>query len=163
MTTLTRAGLVVAGAALVAIAALALLGYRTVVISSGSMTPALHVGDVVLSRSERPDQLRTGDVVTFRDPDLGDRTVTHRVVRVEAGDAGPFTVATRGDANSVGETWRIAPDERVGLAVGSLRYAGWWFLLLHAVIGSPAGRVALVLLVCAWAGFESLGRVWSRP
>lgn len=153
MRLVSRAALALAGLALVATLLTALLGYRPVVISSGSMTPALHVGDVVISRSEPAATLRPGDVVTFHDPGLAGRLVTHRVVRIASGGAG-LTVTTRGDANRVSESWTIAANGSVGVAAGHVPYAGWWYLLLH----TGFGRVGLVLLLCAWAAAECLSR-----
>jgi signal peptidase I len=75
-------------------AAAHLAGYRALVISSGSRQPVLAVGDLVVSRSTPAGRLHPGDIVTFHDPALGNRFVTHRVVEVVA-SRGQVSVRTR--------------------------------------------------------------------
>jgi signal peptidase len=106
--------------------ALAVLGYRPLVVSSGSMSPTLSVGDLVVVDDVRADQIRVGDVVTFTDRD--GTTVTHRVVaRTPA--PGTIRFETRGDANATSEQWSRPPGAELGRlrvripAVGFL--AGW--------------------------------------
>src|SRR5262249_60861015 len=61
-------------------AAPGLVGRHSLSILSGSMTPTLRVGDLVIDRQERAADLRPGDIATFRDPDNPGRLLTHRVV-----------------------------------------------------------------------------------
>jgi signal peptidase len=130
-------------------------GYRMLVIASGSMRPTLQVGDLVLSRSTPPSRLRPGDVVTFADPQLGGRSVTHRVVRLGR-DGDRFAVETRGDANQVSEHWTVPADRRVGLAVQHLPGPGLWLLRLRS---GPARAVG-VFALCALLGGVLLRRIW---
>ena len=37
-------------------------------VGSGSMKPTLQVGDLILTRSVSPDQLRVGDIIDYRVP-----------------------------------------------------------------------------------------------
>jgi signal peptidase I len=83
---------------------LLLLGYRPLVVRSGSMVPTLAIGDVVIVEQVRASQLRPGDIATFPDPQGGDETFTHRIVSVS--DAGSvLQFETRGDANRFSEYW----------------------------------------------------------
>jgi signal peptidase len=72
-------------------------GYGVFAVRSGSMNPALEVGDLVVTRLVDPSEIEAGDVITVA---TGGRAIlTHRVVAVQATDDGPvFT--TRGDANA---------------------------------------------------------------
>ena len=84
-------------------------GWSSVLVSSGSMSPAIRAGDIVLL--DRPPELPlgTGTVVTYRDGDgFEARLVTHRVRQV--GDDGAYI--TRGDAN-VTDDLHPVPPERV--------------------------------------------------
>ena len=102
-----------AGALLVVLCGLALVagvawvaGYTPLVDRSDSMSPAIHAGDLLITRHMPAADAEPGHVVTFRDEALGGRSVTHRVVRVERqGDRLAFT--TRGDANRSSEDWTI--------------------------------------------------------
>jgi signal peptidase I len=132
-------------------------GYRMLVIRSGSMTPALHTGDLVLSRSQPVGSLQPGDVATFHAPALGGQLVTHRV-RSIAVSGNVITVSTRGDGNKVGENWSASADDHVGVAVGRMRYVGWWFALLQTGIG----RAVLIVLASLWVAVVSVVRIWAR-
>jgi len=121
---------------LTAVAALcvALVGYRPLIVRSGSMEPALGVGDVVLVEDVKADQLVVGDITTIRDPSVVSDSLTHRVRAVTIAD-GVLTLITRGDANTVSETFTVAPT---------------------AVVGRVVTRVPFVGTVVAWAGSDSV-------
>lgn len=78
----------------------AAFGVRAFVITGGSMGSSIPVGSLAFSTAVHVDELRQGDVVTFRPAD--GRTVTHRV----AGRDGAGIV-TRGDANRAADPWRV--------------------------------------------------------
>lgn len=65
--------------------------YPIAAITSGSMWPALHTGDLVFIEAVAKEDIKPGDVVVWRNS----RGFTiHRVVRT-----GPSTLVTKGDAN----------------------------------------------------------------
>jgi signal peptidase I len=66
--------------------------WTPVVVTSGSMAPAIRTGDLVIISAVAPEEVAPGHVVVFDDPGRG--LVTHRVVDVEAG-----ALRTQGDAN----------------------------------------------------------------
>jgi signal peptidase len=150
------AGLVLAASVLAAVVAGAALGYRLLEVRSGSMSPAIEVGDLVLSRQVHPSQLRPGAIVTFRDPYLGQRLVTHRVVSVSPGPR-KVDVVTKGDANSSPERWNIPANGTVGEAVAVLPGLG----PLAAWLSGPLAWAAALILAAAWLAWTSLGWIWS--
>src|SRR5690349_106742 len=85
--------------ALWAAATTLLYGCAPVVVSSGSMAPALDVGDLVVVEPFHGQRIHTGTVVVFDDQAAG-RSTIHRVVKVA--DDGTFT--TRGDANPAADS-----------------------------------------------------------
>jgi signal peptidase I len=141
----------------VALGVSAIAGWKTLTILSGSMSPAIEVGDIVVTRPVRPVALAPGDVVTFRDPDGSPRLITHRVVDVRMIDTGA-AVETRGDANPTSELWTVPTDGRVGLGVYRLRWIGH----LAQGVSSPTGRVVFIALPAL-----ALGLMWyprrNRP
>lgn len=120
-------GMTVAGFAIGIALALALplaFNARPLVVLSGSMTPALRTGDVSVVRSIAPLDARPGDIVTFRDPDNGERLITHRVRAMHVqGDAVVFR--TRGDANNVSEHWRVPASGEIGRLIYRIPKLGW--------------------------------------
>lgn len=148
-----------AGAALAVLAAAVApmaLGYHTYTVRSGSMTPTIHTGDVIVSRTIEPRQARPGDIVTFHNPDYGDHLTTHRVrsMRLQ-GDQIRFL--TRGDANSASERWSVEADG----SIGRLSYRIPWVGYALARIGSGPGRVAMIMIPALILLALGLIRIWA--
>jgi signal peptidase len=134
-----------------------LFGFRSLVVLSGSMTPTLEVGDVVVVRQISPAEARVGDVVTFRDPSRDDRLVTHRVRAIEI-ENGVVRMETKGDANSGLESWQVRATGTIGRAqfrVPKIGYALFW-------IRGRFGRMMLVVIPALLLGAYELWRIW-RP
>src|SRR5438876_10252927 len=75
----------VAGSVVALVAAYAFLlvaGYKPVAVYSGSMTPTLGVGSLAVDRVIPAREVGVGDVITFNDPYVKGRLVTHRVVQI---------------------------------------------------------------------------------
>jgi len=111
--------------------------YQFMSVLSGSMVPTLGVGDLVVAKVVTPDQLRAGELATFREPESG-KLITHRVQSIvwhgELAD-----VVTRGDANEVGETWSVSSTDRVGEVVLRVPRAGY----VVGVLSTPVGQLGL--------------------
>ena len=133
------------------------LGGTSFVVRSGSMTPAIRTGDVVVVRPIAPTEATVGDIVTFKDPAGSGRLLVHRVRAISrSGDE--VEVITKGDANSTQERWKVAADGTIGTVayrVPALGFAVGW-------IGSPAGRIGLVIIPALLLGLMLLARIW-RP
>ena len=116
-------------------------GVTPYTVLTGSMQPALGVGDVVLSERRPPLSVRPGDVVTFRDPSRDGALVTHRVESMRR--HGPMVAfVTKGDANDVAEEWSVAADGSIGRAAVSVPKVG--YVLQWA--GSREGRLGLIAI-----------------
>jgi signal peptidase I len=74
------------------------MGRHPVVLTSGSMSPTVRTGDVLVAEPYRGEALSPGQVVVFgrRGLDGRDSRVTHRIVRRNADGS----YVTRGDANA---------------------------------------------------------------
>lgn len=92
-----------------------LLGWHSTTVMTGSMEPSLHVGDVVVSKTVTPDELRAGQVLLFDDPDHPGTLRLHRFDSLN--DDG--TLTTKGDANPAVDSTPITRAAVVG--VGYLR------------------------------------------
>ena len=118
-----------------------LAGVTPYTVLSGSMQPALGVGDVVLSERRSPLSVRPGDVVTFPDPSRHGELVTHRVESMER--RGPMVAfVTKGDANDVAEDWSVPANGRIGRAAVSVPKVG--YVLQWA--GSREGKLGLIAI-----------------
>jgi signal peptidase I len=92
-----------------AVLTLVLIGFRPLIITSGSMRPTLHVGDVVITSWTPAHALDVGDIVSFDDPSGARALITHRVRSMTA-ETGELQIETRGDANTVSEIWVVPRD-----------------------------------------------------
>lgn len=128
--------------ALALIAVLApLAGFRLDVVQSGSMSPAMGVGDLAVASPVRPEDIGVGDTIIFRSRD-GGMLVCHRVIAVNESDG---TFQTKGDANEDPDLYPVRPQDvvaRVGVSIPVLGYAvgfmkspwGWGLLIAIALI-----------------------------
>jgi signal peptidase len=148
----------VCGVALVLLAALALataVGYRPLIEYSGSMLPAIAPGDLLITHAEPAASIRVGEIVSFDDPSLNGKLVTHRVVAIHP-SAGRIGFLTRGDANPTPESWSVARHARVStLAVriaGVGRAVAW--------MSDTWVRTAVLALVALVLSTALLRRIW---
>jgi len=74
------------------------LGYHPAVVGSGSMSPAICTGDIVIVKNVDPSEIHVGDIIQYYS-DQG-YTVTHRVIKIEETPEG-LIFTTKGDANDV--------------------------------------------------------------
>ena len=91
------------------------LGREFMLVTSGSMSPALSPGDVVVVRTDPVpgDRVEVGEVITFR-PRSGTTAVTHRVVDIRSDAAGGVSYVTKGDANRDADAGTVTDREIVG-------------------------------------------------
>ncbi len=134
-----------------------LFGYRSLTVMSGSMEPAIHTGDVVVVKEVTPQDVRIGDVVTFRDPSDASRLITHRVHSMSIAGA-EVRFVTKGDSNTGVENWKVATDGRVGLVSYRLWHLGYVLFYLR----SGFGRFVLVVIPALLLGVYEIWRIW-RP
>jgi signal peptidase len=144
----------------------AALGWQRYVIVSGSMTGTYDRGTLVLDDVVPVEDLRVGDVITYKPPPgSGPKgLVTHRLVSIAHGPHGERIYRTKGDANKLADPWRFTLRDRKQARVRvGLPYAGWAIAALSKrdvrmlIIGVPAALIALSSLLGLWreSGLES--------
>jgi signal peptidase I len=86
-------------------------GWRAEAVLSGSMSPRVQPGDVVLVSAVPATEIKPGQVIAFRDPAMP-RVLVHRVVAVlPDGD-----LRTKGDANAAPDSDPVPPTSVLGVA-----------------------------------------------
>jgi signal peptidase len=133
------------------------LGARSMVVRSGSMTPAIRTGDVVVVDPIVPTEATVGEIVTFKDPDGSGRLLVHRV-RAISRQGGQVAITTQGDANTTQEHWRVPVDGTIGTVVYRVPLLGF----AVSWIGSPAGRIGLIVVPALLLAVSMLVGIW-RP
>lgn len=138
-----------------------LWGYGIYTVMSGSMEPAIHVGDVIYIREVPFEELQVGDVITYRAQE-GTAVVTHRVSAIQKEAQ---LLQTKGDANDMEDAVWIRADAvlgRVEYSVRALGYAaqaagtlGGKLFLLAVFLWMAAARIALAGLRLLAKGKEN--------
>jgi signal peptidase len=141
----------------VAYAALTFAGYKPVAVYSGSMEPSIPVGGLAVDRAIDSHDVRVGDVITFSDPYVNGRLVTHRVIRILHTPHG-LAYRTKGDANSARDPWTIRLSGQVGRVSFSVPVAGYVLYYAH----TREVRSALICLVALFLLFGMLRWIWRK-
>jgi signal peptidase I len=147
--------------AVVGFAALAigphLLGYRTAVMLTGSMTGTIDPGDLVVSVPTPTDEVEVGDILTFRAPVADQHVETHRVIAVKHRTDGSVVVRTQGDANPGPDPWHatitdgtVWKTEQVVPGVGDVIRAMRSPVIRHGVSWVALGAALLLGLSLIW-------------
>ena len=100
---------------------LGLFDFYPTVVYSGSMRPAIDVGDVVIAVKVPASKVEEGDIIEFRE---GNITVIHRVIEVYQTKEARLLV-TKGDANREPDSEPVFPGQVRGKVVLRVPKLGW--------------------------------------
>lgn len=132
------------------------LGYERYVITGGSMSGSIEKGSIVFAEPRPVEELAVDDVITYLPPaDSGvGNLVTHRIVEIDADEAGELVFRTQGDANADVDPWTFSlVDDEQAVVTQSVPYVGYLLIALAdrevrmVIIGIPAAIIALLALV----------------
>lgn len=147
------------------------LGTAVLSVLSGSMTPHIDTGDVVVDRLVTPGQaqhLRVGEIVTYRTTHLlrgQPALITHRIVGILTfrpkgvpGAPAQRLYLTKGDANNAIDPRPVGPGQVVGV---------FWFRIprlgyLSAFVRTRAGFALLIVLPVVYLVGGEFLRLWRR-
>ena len=135
-----------------------ILSYQTYIVRTGSMSPAILPGAVVIVEPVPPVTLKVGDVITYRRPDQPQISITHRIVTIryeESSPGGPI-IRTKGDANPTPDPWHVQLYGTAWREVLSVPFLGYIFDIAQ----HPAGRVLFFMVPAAAMGLFVLDRIW---
>jgi signal peptidase I len=87
----------------------------------GSMSPAINLGDMIITSGVNPADIKVSDVITFKDPQ-GKSVITHRVQEIT-----PTGFVMKGDANNNVDTNEVKAEQIIGRVQFSVPFAGYLF------------------------------------
>jgi len=131
--------------------------YRTSTMLTGSMSPGIDPGDLVVIAPRPTADLEVGDVISYHIPVEDFRVETHRVTSVKRQADGSVAIRTKGDANDKVDPWTavIKSDTvyevqtvvpRVGAAIRVLRAP----VVQHGILWVALGGVLVLGLSMIW-------------
>ncbi|MDH3299358.1 MAG: signal peptidase I, partial [Acidimicrobiia bacterium] len=132
------------------------VGYRPVVILTGSMGDTAPPGSLIVAEPRSAATIDVGDVVVMRRP--GEPLITHRVIEIETNGISRFAI-TQGDANEAPDAapYPLEGEQLVSRWVHPK--AGKWALTVF----QPGPALAVVALATVVIAIQMLRRIWRSP
>ena len=81
---------------------IALGGFRLFNVATGSMVPKYEVGDVLIAKEIKPEELKVGDDVVYqgKEGNFQGKIVTHQIIAIEKNNEN-YEITTKGIANDI--------------------------------------------------------------
>lgn len=112
------------------------------IVLSGSMTPAINAGDVIITLEKEASMINEGDIITFNPSENSSKTpITHRVTNITKENNTIF-FQTKGDANNVVDDFLVSEHNIIGTVIFTIPYLGY----LPNFIQSPTGFILFIIL-----------------
>ncbi len=115
--------------------------YKAFNILTGSMSPNINPGSLIITKDIDKNNIIQNDVITFRGSSTNTVT-THRVVEVIKEKNGNIKFQTKGDANDVLDPMLVGQELVVGKVICSIPYLG---LIINFIIKFKFIIVALII------------------
>jgi signal peptidase len=132
-------------------------GHPVLVVLSGSMSPVIDTGDLIIDSGVSPAQashLRVGQIITFADSAGSKKIITHRIHRVVR-ENGRVLYETKGDANNAPDSSLRPASDVIGTYVTKVPRGGYFLVNLHR----PLVLGLLLLAPMLWFVGEPLRRL----
>lgn len=92
-----------------------IFGFKSYIITTNSMEPNIRMGDAVICKKIKTEDLKEGDVITFS-KDGESITITHRIIKIEDNN-GKKSYITKGDNNTLEDNEKVEDSQIRGKMV----------------------------------------------
>jgi len=122
---------------------ISLFGIKQYVVMTGSMEPNYNIGDLIVVKHVKQDEIKIDDVITF---DVGnDRdTISHRVIDTKEQD-GNIQYQTKGDNNNAPDTELVDYDQIQGKVIFKISKFG--MILTELTTGTGAIVIVAIAIL----------------
>ena len=136
-----------------------IFGYHVFRVSSGSMEPELHIGDVILVKNVGVEELAEGDTITYKgdEGEFADKMITHRVIEAPHEENGIWYLRTQGIAEGTYPDPEITYSQVEGKFVSKLTFMN----AIYNFFLSPAGLIVFVFIIIVLFGYEMISLIVS--
>src|SRR3989344_8215813 len=147
--------ILISAAAFLVYVAVPYFGNKALIVRSGSMQPAIGVGDLVVVNARKPvaapapaifPKYKIGDIVAFSGQKDTSTITTHRIVDIKA-EEGKIQYVTKGDANDSPDSGLVSEDKILGKSAFKIAGLGKIFALAKTRDGFLALVIVPALLV----------------
>jgi len=146
-------GLIVAGLAFVYF----MDGYNLYMVRSESMTPAILMGDMIITGppgGQINGEIKPGTVVTY---EFKNDLVTHRVLSIDAD-----TLVTKGDAVEDPDPWTVSKSDVRGVYLFKIPYVGFVLNFVRSKLGWFVSIIIPGALLVLWITRDILKEAFSE-
>lgn len=110
-----------------------LFTYQALTIGSGSMSPRIEKGDVVVLKRVKSDNIKTlkkGDILVFNHDN---KIIVHRIIKKVNVD-GSYSFITKGDHNNARDGWIVKSSDVIGIVEFRIRWIGMSTVALNELL-----------------------------
>lgn len=134
-------------------------GYQIYRVSSGSMSPSLEIGDVILVKKTPPELIKKGDIVTYRGAkgDFTDKIITHMVVEEPKLIDGVYHFQTKGIAADTVPDPEITDKQVLGVYQQKIPVLNY----LYSFFLTDFGLIAFIGVIVVLFGYELISLILS--
>ena len=121
---------------------LSVFNFRMFTVVSGSMKPKYNIGDVLIAKEIKPEDIKVGDTISYQGTvnSFKDKVVTHQVVGIETVD-GKYYFRTKGLANLVEDP--IVSENQV---YGKVIYKSFIISFIYKIVSTNVGFYAFIIV-----------------
>lgn len=120
-----------------------LFNIRMFTVASGSMEPKYKIGDVLISKETKPEDVKVGDVISYLGTKGGfqGKVITHEVVSIEQDSNGKYMFHSKGLTNLV-EDPIVYEEQLYGVVVHKMVLLSF----IYKIVGTSVGLFVCVVL-----------------
>lgn len=110
-----------------------LFTYQALTIGSGSMSPAIEKGDVIVLKSmknEEARKIKKGDVLVYNHDN---KIIVHRVMK-KSNNGETISFKTKGDYNNAKDSWTVKQEDVIGIVKFRIRWIGMPTVALNELL-----------------------------
>jgi len=126
--------------------------YKLMVVQSGSMTPAIKMGSVVVVKPA--DEYKIGDVISFGEVTRTKAPTTHRIYDIKVTEGIPSYI-TKGDANNAPDQREVLQREVIGKVLFSVPYIGF----AVSAAQKPIGFMLIIIVPAVIIVYDEIRKI----
>lgn len=109
------------------------LGWLVDGVATGSMSPTITRGSLVIAKPVQTNSIALGDIIIYRSNRASENNVCHRVVSIST--SSPLIFRTKGDANAFWDQEQVPAQNIIAKVVWQFPVIGFAAIFIHTPVG----------------------------